>query len=38
MTTWDERNKAVIEEFHTHGGKVKGWAPLLRALQTNLLA
>ena len=29
MTTWDERNKAVIEEFRANGGKVKGWAPLI---------
>ncbi len=29
MNTWNERNKAVIEEFRTHGGQVKGWDPLI---------
>ena len=29
MNTWNERNKAVIEEFRAHGGKVKGGAPLI---------
>jgi hypothetical protein len=28
MTTWNERKKAVIEEFRTHRGQVKGWAVL----------
>ena len=29
MSTWEDRNKAVIEEFRTHEGKVKGWGPLI---------
>lgn len=29
MSTWNERNKAVIEEFRANGGKVKGWGPLM---------
>ena len=28
-TSWNERNKAVIEEFRARGGKVKGWGPLM---------
>ena len=35
MTSWNERNKAVIEEFRTHGGKVKGWAPLMLLTTTG---
>jgi F420H(2)-dependent quinone reductase len=29
MSTWNERNRAVIEEFRTHGGQVKGWGQLI---------
>ncbi len=29
MTTRDERNKAVIEEFRAKGGQVKEWDPLI---------
>ena len=29
MTTWNDRNKAVIEEFRASGGQVKGWGPLI---------
>lgn len=29
MSTWNERNKAVIEEFRANEGKVKGWGPLM---------
>ena len=29
MSTWDERNKAVIEEFRANGGKVNGWGSLI---------
>jgi deazaflavin-dependent oxidoreductase (nitroreductase family) len=35
MNTWDERNKAVIEEFRSHGGQVKGWAPLILLTTTG---
>src|SRR6266566_299597 len=35
MTSWNERNKAVIEEFRTHGGQVKGWAPLMLLTTTG---
>ena len=35
MTTWNERNKAIIEEFRTHGGLVKGWAPLMLLTTTG---
>lgn len=28
-TTWNERNKTVIEEFRTHEGKVNGWGSLM---------
>jgi deazaflavin-dependent oxidoreductase (nitroreductase family) len=35
MNSWDERNKAVIEEFRTHGGQVKGWAPLILLTTTG---
>ena len=35
MTTWNERNKAVIEEFRTNGGRVKGWAPLILLTTTG---
>ena len=29
MTTWDERNKAVIEEFRANQGQAKGWGSLI---------
>ena len=29
MTTWNERNAAVIEEFRTYGGQVQGRASLI---------
>jgi F420H(2)-dependent quinone reductase len=29
MTTWNERNQVVIEEFRANGGQVKGWGPLI---------
>jgi deazaflavin-dependent oxidoreductase (nitroreductase family) len=35
MNSWEERNKAVIEEFRTHGGQVKGWAPLILLTTTG---
>lgn len=35
MNSWDERNKAVIEEFRTHEGHVKGWAPLILLTTTG---
>jgi len=35
MNSWNERNKGVIEEFRTHGGKVKGWAPLILLTTTG---
>src|SRR5438445_13674071 len=35
MNKWDERNKGVIEEFRAHGGKVKGWAPLILLTTTG---
>jgi deazaflavin-dependent oxidoreductase (nitroreductase family) len=35
MNTWNERNKAVIEEFRAHGGQVKGWAPLILLTTTG---
>ena len=35
MNTWDERNKAVIEEFRTREGKVKGWGPLMLLTTTG---
>src|SRR5207248_7698388 len=35
MTSWNERNKAVIEEFRTNGGRVKGWAPLMLLTTTG---
>ena len=35
MTTWDERNKAVIEEFRINGGQVKGWDPLILLTTTG---
>jgi deazaflavin-dependent oxidoreductase (nitroreductase family) len=35
MKTWDERNKAVIEEFRAHGGDVQGWSPLILLTTTG---
>ena len=35
MTTWDERNKAVIEEFRANGGKVNGWGSLILLTTTG---
>lgn len=35
MTTWNERNKAVIEEFRAHEGRVKGWASLMLLTTTG---
>ena len=35
MTTWNDRNKAVIEEFRANGGQVKGWAPLILLTTTG---
>ena len=35
MTTWNERNKGVIEEFRANGGKVKGWGPLILLTTTG---
>ncbi len=33
MTTWNERNKAVIEEFHANGGQ--GWESLMLLTTTG---
>jgi deazaflavin-dependent oxidoreductase (nitroreductase family) len=35
MTSWNERNKAVIEEFRAHGGRVKGWGLLILLTTTG---
>jgi deazaflavin-dependent oxidoreductase (nitroreductase family) len=35
MATWNERNKAVVEEFRAKGGRVKGWAPLILLTTTG---
>jgi F420H(2)-dependent quinone reductase len=35
MTSWNDRNKAVIEEFRAHGGRVKGWGPLMLLTTTG---
>jgi F420H(2)-dependent quinone reductase len=35
MTTWNERNAAVIEEFRTHGGQVQGRASLILLTTTG---
>ncbi len=35
MTTWDERNKAVIDEFRANEGHVKGWGPLILLTTTG---
>ena len=29
MSTWNERNQRVIEQFRANGGKVEGWGPLI---------
>ena len=35
MNSLEDRNKAVIEEFRTHGGQVQGWAPLMLLTTTG---
>jgi F420H(2)-dependent quinone reductase len=35
MTTWNDRNKAVIEEFRTHEGRVQGWGSLILLTTTG---
>ncbi len=35
MTSWNQRNKVVIEEFRANGGRVKGWAPLILLTTTG---
>ena len=35
MSTWNERNKPVIEEFRANGGRVKGWGPLMLLTTTG---
>ncbi len=35
MTTWNDRNKAVIEEFRANSGQVKGWGPLILLTTTG---
>jgi deazaflavin-dependent oxidoreductase (nitroreductase family) len=35
MTSWNERNKGVIEEFRANGGKVKGWGSLILLTTTG---
>ncbi len=35
MSTWNERNKAVIEEFRANGGRVKGWGSLILLTTTG---
>jgi F420H(2)-dependent quinone reductase len=35
MTTWNERNTAVIEEFRTHAGLVQGRASLILLTTTG---
>ena len=35
MTTWDERNKAVVEEFRANQGQVKGWGTLILLTTTG---
>jgi deazaflavin-dependent oxidoreductase (nitroreductase family) len=35
MTTWNDRNKAVIEEFRTHEGQVQGWGSLILLTTTG---
>ncbi len=35
MSTWNERNKAVIEEFRANGGRVKGGGSLILLTTTG---
>ena len=35
MTTWNERNTTVIEEFRANAGWVKGWEPLILLTTTG---
>ncbi len=35
MSTWEERNKAVIEEFRANEGKVNGWGKLILLTTTG---
>lgn len=35
MSTWNERNKAVIEEFRANGGKMKGGGQLMLLTTTG---
>ena len=35
MTTWNDRNKAVIEEFRAHEGQVQGWGSLILLTTTG---
>ncbi len=35
MTTWNERNKAVIENFRANGGQVQGWGSLILLTTTG---
>ncbi|HJT57874.1 MAG TPA: nitroreductase/quinone reductase family protein, partial [Ktedonobacteraceae bacterium] len=35
MSTWNDRNRVVIEEFRANGGRVKGWASLILLTTTG---
>ena len=35
MINWNERNKAIIEEFRAHGGRMKGGAALILLTTTG---
>lgn len=35
MSTWNERNNKVIEEFRANGGKVGGWGSLILLTTTG---
>jgi len=35
MTSWNERNKGVIEEFRANGGRAKGWGSLILLTTTG---
>lgn len=35
MSTWNERNNAVIEEFRANGGQVNGWGSLILLTTTG---
>ena len=35
MTTWNDRNRAVIEEFRANGGQVQGWGSLILLTTTG---